>query len=171
MEGGASVGDCIEFGWTRFVLREEGGEIVVRAPDFERDPFRDTTDDLSLSLEIQTEQNSVLRRIGEVGHAARFWEKIVFARGALQESRIYLERAAGSPADDSGWYIGPVEKMDSTSIDLAACRVSDLLRLRRPLMSVLAVPPGYLVVFDGDAIDAVLNGNDVDVWSPSEGVQ
>lgn len=165
-QGGLRDGTNIELGWTMLLVRRGNGDLVVHAPDFDRDPFRDTTDDLSLSFEIQVQQNEILQRLGLEGQAASFQDKIVAAKGVLTTRRIYLERASNPTRGDSGWYIGPVDN-NKDEPPLEAYYVFQLLKIRPSLLRALALPPGYLVVFEGDTIDAVLDETDVDVWAAS----
>jgi hypothetical protein len=45
--------------------------------------------------------------------------------------------------------------------------VYQLLKLRPSLLQALAIPRGYLVVFNGDEIEAVLNEEEIDIWEGS----
>lgn len=159
-------GARIELGWVILTVSGTSGEFTLLGPDFERDPFRDTTDDLTVCLEVQAKQNDVLRRMGIEGEAASFQDKVVIAKGALHLERVFLERTADVEKGDSGWYIGPAVNTEEQP-PLEAIYVFELLKHRPDLLQVLALPPGYLVVFDRDKIESVLNGDDVDVWRSS----
>jgi len=158
-------GRSIQVGWTILKLRERKGGLVVCEPDYSGDPFSDEREDLTASLLVQAQQNDILKRLGEKGEAAVFQDKIVLAKGCLREQRVYLERTPGAPEGDSGWYIGPAEDREAER-ELEALYVYQLLRVRPALMQVLALPPGYLVVFDGDNLEAVLNDRNVNVLQP-----
>jgi hypothetical protein len=159
-------GSRIELGWVILTVAGTSGEFTLLAPDFARDPFRDATDDLTVCLEVQAKQNDVLRRLGVEGETASFQDKVVIAKGALHLERVYLERTANVAKGDSGWYIGPVINTDEKP-PLEAIYVFELLKHRPDLLQVLALPPGYLVVFDRDKIESILNSDDVDVWRSS----
>ncbi len=159
-------GAKIQLGWTMLLLRRADSGLVVHAPDYDRDPFRDVTDDLTVSLEIQAKQAEMLRRLGIEGEAASFQDKVVTAKGVFSEERIYLERTPNPPMGDSGWYVGPVNSTRA-AVDLEAHYVFQVLKLRPSIMQALALPAGYLVVFVGDTVDAVLGSDDVDVWAAS----
>jgi hypothetical protein len=45
-------------------------------------------------------------------------------------------------------------------------RVYQLLHRRPVVLSVLALPVGYLAAFDGDSIETVLDTNDHNLWQP-----
>jgi hypothetical protein len=55
---------------------------------------------------------------------------------------------------DSGWYIGEVDQPQN---ELKAIYSYQLLPLRPALLKVLALPVGYVVVFENDRIEAILN--------------
>jgi hypothetical protein len=94
-------------------------------------------------------------------------DRIVVARGALEQPRIYLERVETPSAGDSGWYVGIVEGVESPAFD--ALRVADLLSVRPDLAPLLELAAGSLVVLDGAALVAVLDGADRPLW-PAPGV-
>jgi hypothetical protein len=64
---------------------------------------------------------------------------------------------------DSGWYIGFVDS-DNTKAPLEAIYAYQLIRQRSSILQVLALPPDYLVVFNHDRIEAILDPNDRNVW-------
>lgn len=157
----------IQVGWSVLTMREQGNEVVILGPDFDGNPMLDTTEDLSLTLSVQAQQNDVLNRLRLEGRAALFQDKIVTARGALERERVYIERSGDPPKGDSGWYLGLVET-DQGAGQLEAYQIYEMLRLRPALMQALALPTGYLVVFEGDDIAAVLNKDNIDLWSRVE---
>lgn len=155
-------GSRIQAGWALLTINEEGTDLVVHAPDFDRDPFQTTTTDLTVFLSVQAQQNDFLRRLGLHGESVSFQEKVVTAQGALQQDRVYLERTAERSADDSGWYVGPVEG-PTDEPQLEALFVYQLLHVRPSLLQALALPAGYLVVFRGQEVEAVLNEENKDL--------
>ena len=93
----------------------------------------------------------------------RFDEKVVLARGCLQQPRVYMEHTATTSAGDSGWYVGPVEGSNDVQ-EYEALYVYQLQEHRPALLQATALPVGFLVVFDGDHIEAVLDGNGTNIW-------
>ena len=89
-------------------------------------------------------------------------DKIVVARGAAQQSRIYLERRAATGAGDSGWYVGVVD--DTAPSEYDALRVADWRAMRPDLAAVLELPTGCLLVLDGAALVAALDRADGVLW-------
>ena len=156
-------GAKIQVGWTIFIVNERDGQMEVVAPDYDTNPFTDTNPDLSVSLYVQLAQNHCLQTLQIAGEAALFQDKIVVAKGALEQKRIYLQRGDHAGDGDSGWYLGPVEgEVDSD--DLQSYYIFQLLKHRPSVLQVLALPPGYLAVFDGEQLEAVLDEHDENVW-------
>lgn len=77
---------------------------------------------------------------------------------------IYLQRSSNCEKGDSGWYIGPVNEEDNIE-ELEAFYAYQLLKIRPELIKVLASPFEYMIIFEKEEIQAVLNENDKDIWS------
>ncbi|RNB51995.1 hypothetical protein AAFJ72_16600 [Brevibacillus gelatini] len=159
-------GAKIQVGWTILIVKErEGheGQMEIVAPDYDTNPFTETNRDLSVSLYIQMAQNHCLQTLQLTGEAALFQDKIVVAKGALEEEHVYLQRAEQREAGDSGWYLGPVRgEVDSDGLE--SYYIFQLLKHRPSLLQALALPRGYIAVFRGDQIEAVLDEHDENVW-------
>jgi hypothetical protein len=173
-------GSTIEVGWSILVLvASESGQLVVCEPDFDEDPLEKVVDDVTRTLYILAEQNYVITETHteETAQIPRFDQTVVLKKGVLEEENIFLERSEsdGENVDDSGWFIGNAEDDDideneeisEEDIDeeYEACYVYELLKKRPALLSVLGLPPGYVVVFNGDEIDAIVDENDEDIWN------
>jgi hypothetical protein len=166
---GLADGVRIQVGWSLLTLQQRGGELVVCEPAYADNPFSALSDDVSATLTVLAQQRDLLAKLGVQGAFALFNEKIVLLRGALNVEHIYLERSEPT-AGDSGWYIAPVEgdapdeSADPNEV-YESIYVYQLLQSRPSLLPVLALPSGYLVVFQGQQIEAVLNESGVNVWS------
>ncbi|KXY41883.1 hypothetical protein AT257_09330 [Bacillus cereus] len=158
-------GFSIQVGWSLFILSkcEDGYRIIV--PDYTKNPFKDTTEDLTIALWVQLEQVHCLRQLNIEGEMIKFSDKIVTAKNVLQLDEVYLQRASDCEKGDSGWYIGPVEETEETEDELEAFYAYQLLKIRPSIIQVLALPYEYLVVFEKDKIKAILDDKDVDVWN------
>lgn len=167
-KGSLKDGSKIQVGWTILTIRQSENEAIVLAPDYNKNPFVDTTEDLTLSLFVQLKQNYCLNRMKLDGEPALFQDKFVAAAGALQTEHVYLERSNQRVAGDSGWYLGRVEGSEQDQ-SLEAYYVFQLLKLRPSLLQALAIPRGHLVVFNGNEIEAVLDDKDMDLWQSAEG--
>jgi hypothetical protein len=117
------------------------------------------------------EQLSFNRKLNIEAHPAEYYKKIIISKGCLAKNNIYLDRQEieEDEENDSGWFIGESDADAPPDEDnYEAIHVYDCFRLRRSLMKVLALPPGYLVVFNGNEIEAVLDGNNQNIWSNAD---
>ena len=159
-------GTHIQFGWSLLALRAHGNELVVWEPDYLGDPFADHLQQADVTLQVVSEQAAVLNTIGIGGEAASYNTKVVVAKGCLREKALYLERRAPVDKQDSGWFVGRVnQEKELAEEDCETHYIFELLRHRPALMKVLALPVGYLVIFDGDGIRALFNERGEDVVS------
>lgn len=159
-------GFSIQVGWSVYSLYkyEDYYQIITR--DYTKNPFKDKTEDLTIALWVQLEQAHCLRRLNIEGELIKFNDKIVIAKNVLQLEEVYLQRFSGCGEGDSGWYIGPIN--EEASGELETIYAYELLKMKPAFIQVLALPYDYLVVFEEDKIKAILNENDVDIWSEIE---
>lgn len=152
----------VQVGWSIFTIVEGSEGFNVVAPDYSRNPFSESTDDLTISLWIQLEQGTLLNKLKLEGEMISFQDKIVCTKGVLSLDNIYLERSKEYEKGDSGWYIGPVDESIATD-ELEAYYAYQLLKIRPSIIKTLALPSGYMAVLDKDELKAVLDENDMDV--------
>jgi hypothetical protein len=130
-------------------------QLAVGEPGFEWPPGRETDDAHRQTLADL-----------EVGQApAGPEDKVVLARGVWDEARIWLERSQSVAPGDSGWYIGFAAGAEPEG--LIAVRMEDLLHMRPDWEEMLALPAGCLVVIDGSTIEAVVDAEGRNLWSPA----
>ncbi len=161
-----AAGAKVHVGWTTLTLAAQGSALQVREPDYEKDPERGTLADLTGTLTVLSWQRDLLARVGVEGVAIDFLERVVAAEGALDEPQVELLRSSGASPGDSGWSIGHVDE-DEEEDALESLRVCDLLHHRPALLQAMTLPPGYLVVFDGDEVQSVDDPGGKDVWGPT----
>ncbi|WP_291581506.1 immunity protein Imm33 domain-containing protein [Clostridium sp. UBA6640] len=152
----------VQVGWSIFTIVEDGEGFNVVAPDYSRNPFSESTDDLTISLWIQLEQGTLLNKLKLDGEMISFQDKIVWTKGVLSLDNIYLERVKKHEKGDSGWYIGSVDESIATD-ELETYYAYQLLKIRPSIIKVLALPNGYMAVLDKDELKAVLDENDMDL--------
>ena len=161
-----AAGDTVHVGWTTLTLAAQGRGLQVREPDYEKNPQRGTLADLTGTLTVLSWQRAVLARASVEGVAIDFLQTVAVTEGALDEPQVQLLRSAAASPGDSGWLIGHVDE-DEEEDALESMRVCDLLHHRPALLQAMTLPPGYLVVFDGDEIQSVDDPSGKDVWSPT----
>ena len=154
-------GFSIEIGFSLYFLTEKNEGYSIVAPDYTRNPFSDTTEDLTIALLIQVNQVDLLREYGIEWENVRYNEKILIAKNALQERDVFLHRLSNCRKGDSGWCIKSVENADVK--DYEAFYAYQLLELRPALLSALALPYGYIIVFEGDNIVEIIDESNMRV--------
>jgi hypothetical protein len=166
--GGLRDGTVIEFGWAPLRLRAEHQELVVCEPDYAGDVHQFVAS-VTRTITVVAEQTALLDALGVEGVAARYDQGIVLKRGVLDLGRIFLHRREPVSDRDSGWYVGPAddsgEPPDPGQLD--AIHVYRLLNIRPAWLRVMALPPEYIAVFDGDEIEAVVDPSNRRVWPVS----
>jgi len=169
-ENGSEIlkpGYKMQVGWSILQIGQSSdGELILLEPDYSDDPFKRTREDLTCTLSIQAEQNDFNIAVSASPFVTSFQDKIIYSKSSLDQKNIYLERK--SPRlNDSGWFIGTNDRnISNYDIDnLAACYTYELLKIRPAIMKVLQMPPGYLIVFDGSEVEAVLNPENEVVYS------
>lgn len=165
---GLHDGMTIQVGWSVTKLIQVGNDLVLHEPDFARNPFDDYRPSVDTTLAVLVTQVDLLSKLKCKGVQARFDDKIVVQRGCLSHDRIYAERAEPKPGD-SGWYIGSAERGITSaeppaSSELEAIWVYELLRLRPSVLEALALPVGWLVVWNGTNIEGIADHENRNVY-------
>ena len=151
-------GNRIQVGWNFFQVVETEGGLELLSPDYRKNPFTDTTTDLSQALELFGGQMSALRRAGRPPVVdVSFQDTLVVRWSALQAPLVYLQRLTAVRPPDSGWYLGPLgEPRSDDPKDYTRLYTYQLLDICPQGLSLLPFPPGTLAVFDhGTLVEAV----------------
>lgn len=155
----------IEIGFSVFILvKNFDDEYTIVTPDYTKNPFVDTTDDLTVSLGIQFEQINILKSYNIVGEGIRYDDKLAVAKNALNKEYIYLQRF--SDLGESGWCVNEITLDKSGKF---SCKTADeyesyyayqLLNIRPSLVKILLLPYDYIVILRNDDVLEILNEKD-----------
>ncbi|MFZ6745951.1 immunity protein Imm33 domain-containing protein [Undibacterium sp. JH2W] len=127
--------------------------------------FQDNRNCVDVSLNVIAKQNKFANGIGAKQVPITFQNKVIMAKGVLDESSLYMERIAPDlEKNDSGWYIGKTN-LNEGKDELSAIYAFQLLQLRPELIDVLTIPEGYMVFVNGLTVSYVTNPNDEVVFS------
>ena len=161
MQGSGLVdGSTFEIGWCVLKVSLVDKQLELQEPDYTTNPFINYKSDISASLRVLLAQNELIQRTNAIPCSARFDERIVIRKGCLSEARLYMERS-NPTGNDSGWYISKAgEQSTPAPSDLESIYSFELLSLRPALLSCLLMPPGWLVVWQGNKIEAIVNADD-----------
>lgn len=154
-------GKRIQVGWNFFQAAEAEGGLVLLAPDYRKNPFSDTTEDLSQALEVFDGQMSALRRTGRTPVVdVSFQDTLVVRWSALQSSLVYLQRLTPSRPPYSGWYLGTLgEPRSEDPKDYTRLYTYQLLDICPQGLALMPFPPGTLAVFDHGALVEAVDGD------------
>jgi hypothetical protein len=154
------AGSTIQFGWSVLTLRPENGHLRICEPDYFGDALHDYRPTLDTTFEVILEQVEVLTAETAEGLDARFDQYVAGWPGALMANDIFLHRRQREGEDNTGWFFGDLIGLEAGG-DVGVVenmRVFELLRRRRSIMKVLALPVGYTVVMRGTEIDSIMKG-------------
>jgi hypothetical protein len=138
----------IEFGWSVLSLIGQNNTYVVHEPDFDNDPTSWVRDEVTTSLLVQADMLGIAAAVDVEPVFPNFADRVLVKEGWLEAHKVSLFRGIDPRLAESKWMINHDDADEATPTD--TIRVFELLKLRRSLLSALALPPGYLAVFEGD---------------------
>jgi hypothetical protein len=150
-------GRVLTAGWATFRFLENEGILQVHEPDFQGDPFTREHADISVSLRIIGRQFAFNTSLNAAIKNSDWAQLIIIKKGVLSSGNFYLERSVPKDRKDSGWYVGSLDGVAPLNEQLEAIRSYRLLDLCPLVLNVLLLPAGWLVVFKGGTIDAVID--------------
>ncbi|WP_394848670.1 hypothetical protein LZC95_14575 [Pendulispora brunnea] len=164
----------IFFGGLPFRISPTPSGLEVRQPDYllgaapgAEDIWTAWMADVSGALVLLTAQLRVTSIIGVEPCDYRIDQTITVLKEALDQERFCMVRQEPSSPNDSGWYLGSAENgpQDHAPANYAIVPLAALFRLRPAALRVLALPPGFLARFEGDALVGVGNEDDEEVYA------
>lgn len=152
----------IQIGWTFYIFKENENEFMILSPDYKSNPFKDTTEDLTVSLFVQAQQFALIRKMNVECEEVSFQDTLMVLKQAINAELVYIERKEHTREKDSGWYLGLVNDEDNSHAieDYQCIYVFQLLKYKPQLLQLLFLPVGYLVVINGDTIEEVIDKDD-----------
>ena len=95
-----------------------------------------------------------------------FSEEAFVRNKALEAPNLYLKRQLPAGAQDSGWYIGNMDRIDVDDSEDSSevVRIFELLRRRPAVLQALTLPPGYLVIMREDRVSEILDKDGQNHW-------
>ncbi|MFC1742772.1 hypothetical protein ACFL35_02175 [Candidatus Riflebacteria bacterium] len=168
-EGCIDIDGPLDIGLTsvQFKKSKNNVKILEHYPSLETS--NEMRDDLTRTLSIIQEQKAFLKELGIDESPIRLKTKIVFDKNCLEEKKIFLERIEVEERNYSGWFIGTLDtknKPEDRESNYQTITVSQLLENRPALVRVLGLPPGYMAIFDGHKVTAVINTFGENLLSP-----
>jgi hypothetical protein len=163
------AGMSIQFGWSLLTLRHVAGRIVLHEPDFAHDPTSMYRPDVTCSIDVYLRQQAVIQAFGLTAWSpAGCFDEIIAAHGSLTDHALIAKHYSSS-SKEKGWVL--FRKQDDRPLsagDLSSqygkLPVWQLLHIRPALLDFLALPAGFTVFLQGDALEQAFNDNG-ELWS------
>jgi hypothetical protein len=159
--GDIAPGKEIRFGFSLLRLAPHGDGLRLTEPIFESWPELHWRETIDVTLDVTAAQVRLLEAVGATGEDAWFDQLLLAAPGALMERELFLRRTSAVADDDSGWLLGALRDPEALA-DAAALEPVPIARLvasRWSLLAALALPRDYVAIFDGDAVEQVVDAD------------
>lgn len=137
-------------GWTYYYVEkpEKGEEYKLLSPDFQNDPLKQKTEDLTTAIMVQ---NMMIDTISKVklsnAHDIFFGDTVTVSQAVMPGRDICLQRMETKKKGDSGWTIvleNPTkEDKAKPMVNVLVCHI---LKLNPALMGLLVLPAGTDIV-------------------------
>lgn len=156
-----AAGSTVRVGWTVLALqRRDSGAVLLCEPNFAADPWNSLLPDVTRSLAVLRAHAAMLNRLppGVEGREIAFYDRLVVARGALDQPALVAQRDAAAFAGHGGWYIGTTEGLDTALPPQQRYEtpfVYELLTRRPSVLPALVLPLGTQIQLDGDGVTSM----------------
>jgi hypothetical protein len=151
--------NILQDGWSIYTVTKDNNDFIIKAPDYTKNPLIDTTDAISMSLLVQTQQNDILHQTNMEGQQVSFQDTLTILKDALHAHDFYFERQEVKQGN-SGWYLGLLNDDSSlvrTADDYISVYTYQLLELKLQLVKLLSLPVGCLAVIKNNDIYEVVD--------------
>jgi len=155
-------GKTIQAGWSTLILKASTDGFHVLTANIRPDGALALGPELTGSLTVTRAQMHVAARTGIAPQDTNDRQYVAIAKGVLDHHAVVLQRQEAQFEGDSGWRIRSAESHEPP--DYEAVPSYQLLAQRPSLLSALAIPTDYMVVFEGKRIDAILDPYDRNLW-------
>lgn len=165
-------GSIVDVGWAPLQVREgDAGEWQLCEPLYGAEPV-DWRRGLDLTLAVLDSQATLVRALGVQPLATRCDQWLLVGPGVLQARSVLLERKPPVQEGDSGWFAAVNDPAIPADRRLAERATAGTLLMRKPAWTqVLALPVGYMALFERDRLDGILDEADREVYHPPEDAQ
>ena len=151
----------IQIGWNYYRIVGEKEPFQIVALDYKSNPFKKTTDDLSVSLSIFNEQAIILKKARLSPQDISFQDTMIVQKNAIDASKIYLQRSRPVDKNDSGWYMGSMDEKGSQDLeDYIKIYTYQLNSFCKVALSIIQLPVGVIALIeDGKLVEVVDENN------------
>ena len=162
----------VQVGFTMYIFKDKGEFFEVIIPDYAKDPFKDTTDNISISLILQFQLNDTVKKLDVNYEDVALDDELLLLTKARNSDNIYLERYKDYNKGQSGWYIGAINMTEDMPRpekgDIEHIAVCDILKFRPDLLKLLSLPKGYIITILHNEIVEIMDGDSKIVYKKLE---
>ena len=155
----------IQIGWGFYKVQQMGSEHQILAYDLLNDPFQDVTEDLSMNLEIFSQQRKILSVTKAKPVETSFQDTMIVHKAAVKAPRVYFQRNEPGDQSDSGWYMGAIGvKALNDPTEYARIYTYQLLRFCKEAISVMHLPVGTICVIENGNLTEIVDKDNIKIF-------
>lgn len=164
----------LQIGWSAYrVKKDEDAENSYQliALDYQKDPFTDNTEDLTLSIALFGQMTGVCKELKAMSRQqTTFQDRIMISKKAREEGQLFLLRQEEKHDNDCGWYLGCLseEKPSHDPEDFEMVYTYELINICSMAIGLLNLPVGYMAIIVNDTIMSIANENNEEVYNAAE---
>lgn len=158
----------IQIGFNFYKIKNINNEFQIFAVNYNENPFKDFTDDLTLSLDIMKNQLLITKKTGLISdEAISFQDTILVKKTALTSNNLYFEKQVKKQDNDSGWYMGNLDDKDKSNNpeDYTTIKLYELLKICPMGISILNLPVGAMAIIKNNEIVGICDSNNKEVYA------
>lgn len=155
---------CFNF----YKIKEINNEFQIFAVNYKENPFKDFTEDLTLSLDIMKNQLLITKKTGLTSdEAISFQDTIFVKKTALKSNNLYFEKQVKKQDNDSGWYMGNLDDKDKSNNpeDYTTIKMYELLKICPMGIAILNLPVGAMAIIKNNEIIGICDSNNKEVYA------
>lgn len=158
----------LQLGFNYYKIEKVKDEFQIYAIDYNKNPFKDFTEDLTQALDIMRNQLLITKKTGLISNEIiSFQDTILVRKSALTSKELYFEKQQLKQENDSGWYMGNLkdtEKSDNPD-DYTVIKLYELLNICPQALAILNLPVGTLAIIKNNEIVGISDSNNNEVYA------
>lgn len=158
----------LQLGFNYYKIEKVKDEFQIYAIDYNKNPFKDFTEDLTQALDIMRNQLLITKKTGLISdEIISFQDTMLVKKSALTSKELYFEKQQLKQENDSGWYMGSLkdtEKSDNPD-DYTVIKLYELLNICPQALAILNLPVGTLAIIKNNEIVGISDSNNNEVYA------
>lgn len=158
----------LQLGFNYYKIEKVKDEFQIYAINYNKNPFKDFTEDLTQALDIMRNQLLITKKTGLISdEIISFQDTMLVKKSALTSKELYFEKQQLKQENDSGWYMGSLkdtEKSDNPD-DYTVIKLYELLNICPQALAILNLPVGTLAIIKNNEIVGISDSNNNEVYA------